>query len=498
MVDDKMDFEGFLRENRYKVNYSLNRILGICVLAGPAIALGIMGGVFNRTTYQACVIISLVMAVLTVSNLLILRKKPYSYVPGMFALAAVDLLLCYMSAAHISIRLTWCLVPLLSLLFCNSKIYIGTSLFNYAVMALGTWLEAAHYAEVRIDFETPLKGFINVFAGCTIEAIIMFVAGYALSKATNKYYRSMLGQYSETHSQKQTLQEQLDILDSMAEIYDYVNLIDFKESTEMSLREENLRKLEIKEGQDHTNMTQGLRNQIAADMVDDFWRFTDITTVPSRLINRKSIAGEFISNDMGWFRAQYIRVSGRIDQKPEIVIYTIQNIDADKRREEQLIRISRTDELTGLFNRHCYEQDIEAIKEAGISPDLGIISADVNGLKTVNDLQGHAAGDEMIKGAASCLLSAIGLSGKVYRTGGDEFIAIVHSDDCAALIDEIRSKTAAWHGTMVESLSISVGFACHKDDPDAGIEDLEKIADTNMYADKAEYYRQSGTDRRRR
>lgn len=497
-INEPMDFEQFQRHNRYKVNRSLNLILWFCILTGPAISLGVMGGVFKRTSYEACLIISCVMAVVAGSNSLLLKKKPYSYVPGLFALLAVDLLLCYMNISHISIRLTWYLVPLISLLLCDARVYVGVSILNFLIMALGTWLEAPHYAQIRTDFETPLQGFINIFAGCTIEALIMFVAGYALGKATNNYYRKMIGQYSESQHQRQKLQEQLDILESMAEIYDYVNLLDFKESTEMSLREETLQTLAIAETQDHSHMTQGLREQIAPDMLEDFWRFTDIKTLPDRLLNRKSIAGEFISTRLGWFRAQYIRVEGSLDQKPELVIYTIQSIDADKRREEHLIRVSMTDELTRVFNRRCYEKDISQLRAAGISEDLAMISADVNGLKPVNDNLGHAAGDELLRGAAFCLGTAIGTCGKLYRTGGDEFMAIVHSSDCEALLDEIQRKTAAWKGRLVDGVSLSLGCASHAENPSASIEELERLADTRMYENKAEFYRASGRDRRYR
>ena len=116
---DSTDFEQFQYNNRYRVNRSLNRILWICILAGPAIALGILGGVFNRTSYQACMMISCVMLIVAGTNSLILKKWPYSYAPSFVALVAVDFLLCYMNASHISIRLTWFLVPLLSLLLCD-------------------------------------------------------------------------------------------------------------------------------------------------------------------------------------------------------------------------------------------------------------------------------------------------------------------------------------------------------------------------------------------
>ena len=491
-----MDFESFRRDNRRKVNRSLNQTLWFCILTGPAIALGILCGIFQQTSYLACVIVTLAVALVAGGDLLILKKRPYSYVPSIIALVAVDVLLCYMSLAHISIRLTWFIVPLLSLLLLDTWTYIGVSVLNYLIMALGMWLEAVHYVGLRTDFTTPLEAFANIFSGCTIEAAVMFLVGLMLCKAANNYYRKMIGQYAEADVQKQTLQENLGILDSMAEIYDYVNLIDFTESTEMSLREENLHKLPIAPGQDHTHMTQGLRARITADMVDAFWKFTDITTVPERLINRKSISGEFISSHTGWFRAQYIRVQGRMDQRPDVVIYTIQNIDADKRREEQLIRISRTDELTGMFNRHCYEVDVAELQEAGIDRTLTVISADVNGLKPVNDSMGHAAGDELICGAAYCLFSALGNRGKVYRTGGDEFMAIVFASDCETLLREIQDNVSSWKGKIVDSVSISVGCATRAEFPNGSIEELERIADARMYEDKERFYRQSGRDRR--
>lgn len=495
-LETTMDFESFRRDNRRKVNRTLNQTLWFCILTGPAIALGIMCGVFRQTSYLACAIVTVAVALVAGGDSLILKKLPYSYVPSVIALVALDFLLCYMSFAHISIRLTWFVVPLLSLLLLDSWAYIGVSFLNYLIMALGMWMEAMYIVELRTDFKTTLEGFINIFSGCTIEAAVMFLVGLMLSKATNNYYRKMISQYAEAEVQKRTLQENLGILDSMAEIYDYVNLINFTESTEMSLREEVLRKLPIVPGQDHTHMTQGLRAHITADMVDAFWRFTDITTVPERLINRKSISDEFISSRNGWFRAQYIRVQGEMDRKPDVVIYTIQNIDADKRREEHLIRISRTDELTGMFNRHCYEVDVAELQESGIDRELTVISADVNGLKLVNDSMGHAAGDELICGAAYCLLSALGNRGKVYRTGGDEFMAIVYASDCEALLREIQDNVSSWKGKIVDSVSISVGCATHAEFPSGSIEELERIADARMYEDKERFYRQNGRERR--
>ena len=495
-LEETLDYEGFQRNNRHKVNISLNRVLWFSVLAGPALALGVYAGVFIYFNYNTCILISAIVLILAIGNTLILRKLPYSYIPGVCAFIGEEILLYCMHVSHVPIRLTWTMVPLMSLLYCNTGIFICVSLLNYIIMSLAVWREAVYTVSSSTDLSKILPVFIPILSGCTIEAILIFVAGLTLSRATVNYYRKMMSQFADVQYQKNKTDEQLHILSSMAEIYDYVNLIDFADSTEMSLRSAALHKIKIKEGQDHTHLVQGLKDKIAADMLAEFWEFTDITTVPTRLIGKKTISKEFVSNEKGWFRAQYIRIHGSIKDKPTMVIYTIQNIDAEKRREEHLIRISQTDELTRLFNRHRYEEDIKEYKEKGIPEKLILISADINGLKAVNDSKGHAAGDELIKGAASCLLGVIGSSGMVYRTGGDEFIALISADDHETIIKKIRENTAEWRGELVNEVSMSLGCSTHKDNPDASIEELEKLADAEMYKDKEKYYSQPGHNRR--
>jgi diguanylate cyclase (GGDEF)-like protein len=233
------------------------------------------------------------------------------------------------------------------------------------------------------------------------------------------------------------------------------------------------------------------------DQLDEFLKFTDIRTVRARLTGKKIISADFIDVVKGWFRAQYITVDSTSDRIPNTVIYTTRNVDEEKRREEHLIRLSLTDEMTRLYNRRCYDEDLEEYKLKGLGDGFVLFSVDVNGLKKVNDQKGHAAGDERIKGAADCLALAVRNKGKVYRTGGDEFIAIVHTDEPETIFSEIRSHAGAWHGVYSDTMTMSVGYASKKDEPDAEIDELERIADARMYEDKERYYRENGIDRRR-
>lgn len=178
------------------------------------------------------------------------------------------------------------------------------------------------------------------------------------------------------------MKEKMEILDSMAEIYDNVNLIDFINNAEMSIRDKEQKKHGIDlRMQTHTLMNQEIKNKVMPDQLDDFMTFTDIKTVRSRLSHKKLINADFIDVVLGWFRAQYITVDATLDGIPNVVIFTTRNVDDEKRREEHLIRLSLTDELTRLYNRRCYEEDLGEFRRQGLNEKFVLFSIDVNGLK---------------------------------------------------------------------------------------------------------------------
>ena len=127
---------------------------------------------------------------------------------------------------------------------------------------------------------------------------------------------------------------------------------------------------------------------------------------------KKIISGEFVGKDFGWFRASFVTIRADINEKPVKAIFTIQSIENEKKKEEMLIETSNTDELTGCLNRRAYEKDIRGLRP---STEFVYVSMDVNGLKIVNDSLGHAAGDELLRGASYCIRKSFDDYGKVYR-----------------------------------------------------------------------------------
>lgn len=156
------------------------------------------------------------------------------------------------------------------------------------------------------------------------------------------------------------------------------------------------------------------------------------------------------------------------------------------------------DELTGLYNRAAYEDEIEKYESNSHHPDFVYASIDVNGLKQVNDNLGHAAGDELLCGAATCLNNVLGKYGKVFRTGGDEFVSIFHADESrlAAIMESLEAETLRWKGKQVDSLAISVGYVTVREFPDKTVLEVAKLADQRMYEAKRQYYAAKGVDRR--
>lgn len=491
------EFADFIAGNRITVNGYLNKVMWCFVATGPALVWGIKGGVFNNIEYATCLYISLTVVVLSFIHMMLRKFIPDSVFTGLFALTSLDMLIVYMSVSHVAIHLTWFLVPLLSLLFCDKIVYAYAVALNYVLMVAATWYSSEFLSSFSTRFDSQRAYFLNEIGGFTIETLIMLISGYTIVKLAGDYFRELFRQNKVIIEKDKSMKEKMDILDSMVEIYDNVNLISFVDSTEMSLRSEAQEKHGIDmTTQTHTLMNQRIKNQIMPDQLDAFLTFTNIKTVRSRLSQKKIISADFIDVVSGWFRAQYITVDATVDGIPNTVIYVTRNVDEEKRREEHLVRISMTDEMTRLYNRRCYDEDLIELRENALPEQFVIFSVDVNGLKTVNDTKGHAAGDELIKGAADCLALTIGNHGKVYRTGGDEFMAVVYTDDPEELRNAIHARAAGWHGIYCEKISVSIGYAAYASDSEATIDDLERRADADMYAEKESYYRKNGIDRR--
>ena len=144
--------------------------------------------------------------------------------------------------------------------------------------------------------------------------------------------------------------------------------------------------------------------------------------------------------------------------------------DISKRRlvEEEILRLSYRDGMTGLYNRRFYEEELRRLETPRNLP-LSFVIADVNGLKLINDSYGHAEGDELLKRVAAAMQEECRADEILVRLGGDEFAILLPktaSAEAQILIDRLRSRIARDHnGNLDVSVSFGHGTKERMEDP---------------------------------
>ncbi len=156
--------------------------------------------------------------------------------------------------------------------------------------------------------------------------------------------------------------------------------------------------------------------------------------------------------------------------------------------------LSTVDLLTGVLNRNEMNN---RVMQLGLDnrpgrKNIGILFADLNGLKHMNDNYGHSAGDRLIKDAAN-ILKEVFPDKEIYRAGGDEFMVLLRDTSIEQMKQfekEIKSKA-----DNTETVSFAIGLCLEEDSQ--RIYEAMKTADVNMYEDKNNYYK-SHTELERR
>lgn len=166
--------------------------------------------------------------------------------------------------------------------------------------------------------------------------------------------------------------------------------------------------------------------------------------------------------------------------------------------DEEFRKLCGIDELTGLLNRRQYDRSLEAYRTNPLDKDLVYISMDVMEIKKTNEEKGHYVADEMLSGAATCIHNIMNDYGKSFRIGGDEFASIIFVDHetLIAAKEELLKAISEWKGKYAEGVSIALGFATARDNEDADIDKLIRLADMEMNHHKVKYYTDRGKERR--
>lgn len=209
---------------------------------------------------------------------------------------------------------------------------------------------------------------------------------------------------------------------------------------------------------------------------------------PAALYNENPVIIRWISREgKTIWTEQRNRIIYNADQQPIALQGIARDITQRVLLEEHLRHTSLHDALTGLYNRAFFEEAMHRLEYQRQNEGIAIIACDVDGLKLVNDIMGHAEGDSIIKAAANVLESAFRQADIVARVGGDEFSVIVTPANKSLALELCKRVTSGVEdynqATRGVPLGLSVGYALRVNN-DNPLAEIYRDADSEMYRHK--------------
>lgn len=288
------------------------------------------------------------------------------------------------------------------------------------------------------------------------------------------------------------------IAESLAAHYDMIYYVDARSSYYIEFSTHKLYgELEIQEeGEDFFDTAQkNVDRLICSEDRERIRLFLDRDRLLTGLENNKALTEDYrmevVAGDV-----HYTRMTVRWSTDRSHFIFCIENRDEDVKREEELLKaiatandIARRDNLTGARNITAYreyERELQAEIDKGLRMPFGIVICDINDLKTVNETQGHKAGDIYIKLSYRAVCRTFAHS-PVFRIGGDEFAVILQGedyDDRERLMESFR-RQAEESVRIGQGPTVSSGLSEYRKGDDKTMEEVLDRADECMYQDKA-------------
>ncbi|MFW6285244.1 MAG: HD domain-containing phosphohydrolase [Bacillota bacterium] len=181
----------------------------------------------------------------------------------------------------------------------------------------------------------------------------------------------------------------------------------------------------------------------------------------------------------------YSAYIGRDDSGLKTIITVGIDVTTKRTKEKDLTFKSYHDDLTGLYNRRYYNEMIPHFEQF---KDIGVIVADINGLKLINDLFGHEHGDELLVTFAKILRNTLPKDAFIARLGGDEFLMVLydyHTQDVEALVKSIKTSVQT---NVINDIVPSVSFGIAKNQEEEAFRATFSRAENMLYRDKVHAY----------
>jgi diguanylate cyclase (GGDEF)-like protein/PAS domain S-box-containing protein len=166
------------------------------------------------------------------------------------------------------------------------------------------------------------------------------------------------------------------------------------------------------------------------------------------------------------------------------VVLAFRDVTFEKEKMDAIRYLSYHDQLTGIFNRPFFEEEIRRLNTKRNLP-ISIVLADVNCLKLANDAFGHATGDKILKKSARIIQNCCRGDDIFARVGGDEFAILLPKttyEDAKRIVDRIKAICAT---TQLQAVALSIAFGIStKTEVHDDIRQVQKKAEDDMYKNK--------------
>ncbi|MFQ3786241.1 GGDEF domain-containing protein [Halomonas sp. A29] len=251
-----------------------------------------------------------------------------------------------------------------------------------------------------------------------------------------------------------------------------------------------------------------------SDVIYDIFGVAPETFTPSIRAFKAMVHPEDLESvEAGMWRAQetgshdvehrIVRPDGEVrwvhelaDYAPEgdeqILIGTVRDITEQKRLELRLRQLSRTDELTALFNRRYFMQRLvqELARYRRYDRPTSVVLFDFDYFKRINDTHGHPAGDQVLMSVGKLLREKLRTNDIPARLGGEEFALLLPEtalEEAVGVAEKVRQLVLEQTFTSEEGHSFSTSITCGVSSfhgPEETVEAILHRADQNLYQGK--------------
>lgn len=218
--------------------------------------------------------------------------------------------------------------------------------------------------------------------------------------------------------------------------------------------------------------------------------FYENPTDRQKIVKQLSEKGFCNNTEMIFHRKSGESITGLVSANIIIIngishtIIAIHDITERKKSEEAILYLSYHDQLTGLYNRRFYEEELKRLDIERNLP-ITLVMADVNGLKLTNDAFGHLAGDKLIQKIGEILKEECRADDIIARIGGDEFVLLLPStnaEETEKIVQRIQGSISNKKNNHT-ILSVSFGWAT-KGEINEDIAKVYTQAEDHMYRQK--------------